>query len=469
MLAAFLHTNSDSYTISSTTTSPQVSGSKSCTLFLHPPLTGNLNVPLRLPRRERSLPSPPFLLPGVLNPQVLQALPVLSHSFSMTPSRAMMACHLVALTFIFTGLPRFIFGRSALYTFPSWMSLDRCSIPLPPPSPSDDLRPPPSYRCRGVAVGCQSEKRKAGQDRSGKPVLRRVLAVERYSIYSHFLSLSSNPRLRVRGPWSAAPYLFLRRRPLTTLGRPPPTVVAESQWGEPRSDASGTSVGEEEGGVGQEWQAFSSSSLGRGAMVSIFPPPDSPRLRVGGPWSAAPYLFLRRRPLTTLGRPLPTAVAESQWGEPRSDAFGTGPTRRLVTVNPDLAPSVRSGKRKVGQGGSEGIESHMGSPSNALARTVADEKSLAQKRAPMVICRYDILTMITRRRTLDGVLTGPCTVTGHLWGIEYLALDQLLKVISGRVTSPLFAGYSEVLLTALVGFISFKRRLGQLIDSLVPI
>ncbi|KAH9012321.1 hypothetical protein EDB85DRAFT_1900449 [Lactarius pseudohatsudake] len=95
----------------------------------------------------------------------------------MTPSRAMMACCLVASTFIFTGLPRFIFGRSALYTFPSWMSLDRCSIPLPPPSPSDDLRPPPSYRCRGVAVGCQSEKRKAGQGGSGKP-LRQVLAVE---------------------------------------------------------------------------------------------------------------------------------------------------------------------------------------------------------------------------------------------------------------------------------------------------
>ncbi len=31
-------------------------------------------------------------------------------------------------------------------------AMDRCSIP-PPPSPSDDLRPPLSYRLRGVAVG----------------------------------------------------------------------------------------------------------------------------------------------------------------------------------------------------------------------------------------------------------------------------------------------------------------------------
>jgi hypothetical protein len=41
------------------------------------------------------------------------------------------------------------------------------------------------------------------------------------------------------------------------------------------------------------------------------------------PWSDVPTLFLRRRPLTTLGRPTPTVVADSQWGEPRSEAFGT--------------------------------------------------------------------------------------------------------------------------------------------------
>ncbi|KAH9020347.1 hypothetical protein EDB85DRAFT_2153121 [Lactarius pseudohatsudake] len=121
-------------------------------------------------------------------------------------------------------------------------------------------------------------------------------------------SLSSYPIILVSGleaPIMLLHYLFLRCHPLTTLGCPPPTTVVELQWGELRLDAFGTdvrvagsissgpvllplwaTVGEEEGGVGQEWQAFSSSSLGRGAMVSIFPPPDSPRLQVGGPWSA---------------------------------------------------------------------------------------------------------------------------------------------------------------------------------------
>jgi hypothetical protein len=40
-------------------------------------------------------------------------------------------------------------------------------------------------------------------------------------------------------------------------------------------------------------------------------------------WSDVPTLFLRRRPLTTLGRPTPTVTADLQWGEPRSEAFGT--------------------------------------------------------------------------------------------------------------------------------------------------
>ncbi|KAH9009068.1 hypothetical protein EDB84DRAFT_1446540 [Lactarius hengduanensis] len=347
-----------------------------------------------------------------------------------------MACHLVALTFIFTGLPCFVFGGNTLYTFPSRMSLDCYSRTLPPPSPSDDLRPPPSYRRRGVAVGCRSEKRKAGQDRSGKPVLCRVLVVERYSIYSLFLSLSSN---YLHQQSSSPGWMSLER---CSIPLPPPS---------PSDD--------------------------------LRPPPS---YRCGG-----------------------VAVG----------------TRRLVTVNPDLAPSVRSGKRKVGQGGSgkppppAGQLLQVGSPwrkessctgavHQMLLPALLRMKMLVQKRAPIVICRYDILfamlhasdelkscqicqwqarhfkhmlqcagsvnplplaslclltrlPMIAHRRTLDGVLIGPCTVTGHLWGIEYLALDKLLKVTSGRVTLPLFTGYSEVLLTAL--------RLGQLIDSLVPI
>ena len=30
--------------------------------------------------------------------------------------------------------------------------MEQFSYPFPPPSPSDDLRPPNSYRCRGFAV-----------------------------------------------------------------------------------------------------------------------------------------------------------------------------------------------------------------------------------------------------------------------------------------------------------------------------
>ncbi|KAH9011999.1 hypothetical protein EDB85DRAFT_1900653 [Lactarius pseudohatsudake] len=194
--------------------------------------------------------------------------------------------------------------------------------------------------------------------------------------------------------WIVTLSLPLRCRPLTTLGHPPPTAIAESQWGELRSDAFGTdarvagsissgpvllplvSVGEEEGGAGREWQACPSSGLGCGAtlyMLALSSSSSYPIILVSeleAPMTLLHYLFLRRRPLTTLGRPPPTTVVESQWGEPRSDAFGTdarvagsissGPvllplwatisTRRLLTVNPDLAPSVGSGKRKAGQG-----------------------------------------------------------------------------------------------------------------------
>ncbi len=44
------------------------------------------------------------------------------------------------------------------------------------------------------------------------------------------------------GPWSATPGLILHHRPLTTIGCPSPTAIAESQWGELHLDASGTRV-----------------------------------------------------------------------------------------------------------------------------------------------------------------------------------------------------------------------------------
>ncbi|KAH9008492.1 hypothetical protein EDB83DRAFT_2323093 [Lactarius deliciosus] len=193
-----------------------------------------------------------------------------------------------------------------------WMSLDHYSRTLPPPSPSDNLRPPTSYCRRRVTEGPTAP--------SGQLL---VLAACQWSILTWHQVL----------------------------------------------------VGEEEGGAGQEWQACPSSSPGHGAILDIllsnyFHRQSSP---VGGLWSTVLFLSLRRRPLTILGRPLPTAATGSQRGEPRSDAFGTGAciagsisfmaspaalswvtvsTRRLVMVNPNLAPSVGSGKRKVGQGGS---------------------------------------------------------------------------------------------------------------------
>ncbi|KAH9011997.1 hypothetical protein EDB85DRAFT_1900650 [Lactarius pseudohatsudake] len=162
-----------------------------------------------------------------------------------------------------------------------------------------------------------------------------------------------NIPFRVGGPWIVTPGLPLCRCPLTTLGHPPPTAVAESQWGEPRSRAFGTGarvaesissgpvllplVGNRVGRRRGRWGRTGVASL---SFVKSWPWSDaryihtlccrrvistySPRLRAGDSWSVAPYLFLRRRPLTTLGCPPPTAVAESQGGEPHSDTFGTG-------------------------------------------------------------------------------------------------------------------------------------------------
>ncbi|KAI9429189.1 hypothetical protein H4582DRAFT_2153637 [Lactarius indigo] len=206
-----------------------------------------------LPWWECPLP-PPYLFPGVFN---LQAFTISSRLFSFFPhgtlhERPWCAAWLPQWEYsYFPPLPGGTYDRSdprrrlilgGLYTFPSWRSLDRYPRPFPPPSPSDDLRPPPSYCSHRVVGRCRSEKRKAGQDGSGEPVVCRVLAVEQRSIYSLSLSSSSSPGLRAGGPWNTVPCLFLRHRPLTTLGRPPPTVIAESQGGEPHSDAFGTGV-----------------------------------------------------------------------------------------------------------------------------------------------------------------------------------------------------------------------------------
>ncbi|KAH8993775.1 hypothetical protein EDB92DRAFT_1815433 [Lactarius akahatsu] len=194
-----------------------------------------------------------------------------------------------------------------------------------------------------------------------------------YQIHQRsFSSNSGSIPFQVGCPWIATPGLSLCHHPLTTLGRP---LLPSSQscsgcahcWVDiiVASPAAYSGqicqVGEEEGRVGQEWQAFSSCR---------FHPPDSPHRQAGGPWSIAPCLFLCYHPLMTLGHPPPTAVVESQRGELRLDAFGTGAhiaglislwpvlllwatvsTRHLVMVNPDLAPSVGLEKRKAGRTG----------------------------------------------------------------------------------------------------------------------
>ena len=69
-------------------------------------------------------------------------------------------------------------------------------------------------------------------------------------------------------------------------------------------------------------------------------------------WSDAPTspaLFLRRRPLMTLGHPTPTtftAVAESQLGEPRSEAFGIDARVAGSSVNV-ASPAARNGQPLV--------------------------------------------------------------------------------------------------------------------------
>ena len=92
-------------------------------------------------------------------------------------------------------------------------------------------------------------------------------------------------------------------------------------------------------------------------------------------WSDTPTLFLHCHPLTTLGHPTPTAVADSQWGEPRSEAFAidmciagssvtvaslAAPNGQplVLTVSGGQSQLVMSGMRNMGQGGSDQLVLH---------------------------------------------------------------------------------------------------------------
>ncbi|KAH8977346.1 hypothetical protein EDB83DRAFT_2327655 [Lactarius deliciosus] len=129
---------------------------------------------------------------------------------------------------------------------PGWRPLERCSMPLPPPSPSDDLRPPPPTAVAPwAAFGCFG---------TGARVAGSIL---------------------LAGPTAASCQ---------------PLVLA-------------LSFGEEEGGAGWEWQSCPSSGHGRGATLHMLAlsPSSSPD---GGSWGGALCLFLRHRPLTTSAAPL---------------------------------------------------------------------------------------------------------------------------------------------------------------------
>ncbi|KAH9051990.1 hypothetical protein EDB83DRAFT_2316616 [Lactarius deliciosus] len=182
-------------------------------------------------------------------------------------------------------------------------------------------------------------------------------------------------------PWIATPGLSLYHRPLTTSGHPPPTVVAESQWGEPHSDAFGTSTrcwvdiivaspAASSGNfnpdlapsVGLEKRKAGQDRSGKPVLHQVLATERRSihHLQAGDPWSTGPYLC--RRSLMTSGHPPPTAVAELQ----RGATFGCLWHQRARCWVNIIVPSPTCGQPLA-----LAICS-----SNALVRNVADEKFL---------------------------------------------------------------------------------------------
>ncbi|KAH9018965.1 hypothetical protein EDB84DRAFT_1442247 [Lactarius hengduanensis] len=183
----------------------------------------------------------------------------ISHHLSGSLRIVRVFCHPL-LTASFTsdlGVPpgclggsTFIFG--AEYTFPSWRPLDRYSGPPPPPSPSDDLRPPSSYRCRGVAVGRSiltwhlvsvgEEEGGAGREWQACPSSSpyRGAMLDTYTLSVVVESSSPGWRLLERCSMPLPP-----PSPSDDL-RPPLSYCC-------RGVAEGCRVGEEEGRAGREW------------------------------------------------------------------------------------------------------------------------------------------------------------------------------------------------------------------------
>ncbi|KAF8266980.1 hypothetical protein EI94DRAFT_1701343 [Lactarius quietus] len=141
----------------------------------------------------------------------------------------------------------------------------------------------------------------------------------------------------------------------------PPTAIAESQWGEPHSEAFGTGVriaglavnpsltllggqvGEEENRAGWEWQTCHLLNLGCGRRSSCTLRLESMGRHSYPPPPLSPSDDLKPFP--------PTTIAESQWGEPHSEAFGIGARVAGSAVNPDLTPpGGKVGEEESGAG-----------------------------------------------------------------------------------------------------------------------
>ena len=167
------------------------------TLLTAPSFTGNLDVPSLLPRWDVFV--APLLLPGVFNLQVLQALPVFPHSFRTTPFTSNI------------GVPPGCLGGSARGFLSRLVALMiRLNRVV------DFHFPPRSFSVAALCIPFQV---------SIHVFFDLVSAVPFSPDQTDLVGLTT---LKVGGPWSATSGPPLRRRPLMTVGRPPPTAIVES-------------------------------------------------------------------------------------------------------------------------------------------------------------------------------------------------------------------------------------------------
>ncbi|KAH9015442.1 hypothetical protein EDB83DRAFT_2321311 [Lactarius deliciosus] len=181
-----------------------------------------------------------------------------------------------------------------------WMSLDRYSRTLPPPSPSDDLRPPPSYCRRGVAVGCRFPPPDSPRSPGWRPLERCAMPLPPPSPSDN---LRPPPPTAV-APWAAfgcfgtgLPTVSPHRRVTVNPDLAPVVIRRRGRRGR----------------MGVAVLSFVGSWLWSDApyarFVAVVELPNSPD---GGSWGGALCLFLRHRPLTTSAAPLLPPSQESQ-------------------------------------------------------------------------------------------------------------------------------------------------------------